>query len=508
MSNSSRIAKNTLFLYLRSFVVLVISLYTSRKILEVLGIEDYGIYNVVGGVVGLMSFLNTSMAATYQRYFNYEMGKHNNNGLAKLFQSSLSVQLLYAILTILIAETLGLWFLDHKLIISPERIDAARWVYHISIASFALTMFQAPFTALIIAYEKMDILAYISILETVLKLAIVYMLDLSLADKLLLYGLLSFGVILLSTIMYMVVCRVKFRVCKIGLDWNRQNLKELIQFGGWGMLGSLAITLKGQGVSVVLNMFFGPVVNAAQGIANQIMNAVNQFVASFQSAFRPQLTKSYAEGDLSYMYKLYYTATKISFYLILVLSLPIIMETPMILRLWLGNNVPEHTVVFTRLTLLTTMIGAYANPTSCIAYAVGRIKWFTIIVSTLNLMIVPIAYIVLRMGATPKSALIVCLVITIFAQITRLLVLKHLEASFSLKHYLSKVIWPTLLVAMTSMIIPMTLKWFVSNSDSFLSSIIVGAGAIISVLLCVFIFGLDNAERTVLWSKFKHVIHK
>ena len=507
MSTASRIATNTIFLYLRSFLVLVITLYTSRKVLEILGVEDYGVYNVVGGVVGMMSFLNTSMAASYQRYFNCEMGRNNNAKLTDLFKSSLAVQMSYVTLTILAAETLGLYLLEHELVIAPERMTAARWVYHMSILSFALTMLQTPFIALIISYERMGIFAYISILEAILKLVIVYCLYLFDSDKLILYSMLGLGVVFLNTIIYALVCRFKFSVCELKLKWDKTILKELASFGGWGMMGSLAITLKNQGMAILLNIFFGASINAAQGIANQVMNAVTQFVASFQNSFRPQLTKSYAAGDMPYMYKLFYISTKISFYMIWCLSLPIMLNISTVLNLWLGkDNVPEYAGIFTVIILLTTAISAYANPTSCVAYATGRIKWFTITVSGLNMLIIPVSYIVLKMGAAPQYALVASLIITILVQIVRLFVLKKLECSFSLRDYFVKTVWPTIIVAVVSTMLTLSVKLYVD--DSTWEGLIVSTVAILSVLFCSILLGLTKDERDMLLSKVRRIIYR
>ena len=416
-SNSTRIAKNTFFLYIRSFFVLLISLYTSRIVLRELGVEDFGIYNVVGGVIGMISFLNSSMASTYQRYFNFEMGKKNEKGLADLFKSSITVQLIYAAIIVIIAETIGVWFLNTQLVISPDRMIAAQWVYQISILSFVITVFQAPFTALIISNEKMNIFAIVSILDAVLKLLIVFMLPYFDYDKLIIYSFLLILITLLNFLIYIFVCKRKFSTCVISFNWNRENLKSLFSFGSWTMIDSLSQALKSQGLNILLNIFFGSVVNAARGIAYQVLNAINQFVQNFQTSFRPQLTKSYAEGDLDYMYKLYYSSTKISFFLLWCLSLPIIIETPAILGLWLGDNVPEYTIVFTRIILLTALVSAYANPTSGIAYATGKIKTFNILVSGLNLLIVPIAYLFLKLGFGPESAMIVSLIMSVIVQI-------------------------------------------------------------------------------------------
>ena len=504
-SNSTRIAKNTFFLYIRSFLILIISLYTSRVVLKALGVEDYGIYNVVGGVISMLSFLNTSMSATYQRYFNYEMGRKNEKSLSNLFKSSITVQIIYAIVIIAIAETLGLWFLNTKLIISPDRMVAAQWVYHISIISFVIVVFQAPFTALIISNEKMNIFAIVSIFDAILKLLIVFLLPYINYDKLIVYALLLISITFLNLIMYIVVCKRKFSTCKISLNLNKENLKSLLSFGGWGMIGSLAYTLKSQGINLLLNIFFGPVVNAARGIAYQVLHAVDMFAHNFQTSFRPQLTKSYAEGDLSYMYKLYYSATKISFYMLWCLSLPIIIEAPKILSLWLGDNVPEYTVIFTRIILLTALVSAYANPTSAIAYATGKIKIFTIWVSGLNLLIVPIAYLFLKLGYAPQSAMIVSLMMTVLVQVVRLLIIRKI-IPFSIKTYTKKVFIPTLIVFTLSPIIPCICKY--NFPDTYISTFAICIISIISVGIITWLIGLDSNEKDLLVSKIKIVIKK
>lgn len=501
-SNSTRIAKNTFFLYIRSFFVLLISLYTSRIVLRELGVEDFGIYNVVGGVIGMISFLNSSMASTYQRYFNFEMGKKNEKGLADLFKSSITVQLIYAAIIVIIAETIGVWFLNTQLVISPDRMIAAQWVYQISILSFVITVFQAPFTALIISNEKMNIFAIVSILDAVLKLLIVFMLPYFDYDKLIIYSFLLILITLLNFLIYIFVCKRKFSTCVISFNWNRENLKSLFSFGSWTMIDSLSQALKSQGLNILLNIFFGSVVNAARGIAYQVLNAINQFVQNFQTSFRPQLTKSYAEGDLDYMYKLYYSSTKISFFLLWCLSLPIIIETPAILGLWLGDNVPEYTIVFTRIILLTALVSAYANPTSGIAYATGKIKTFNILVSGLNLLIVPIAYLFLKLGFGPESAMIVSLIMSVIVQIVRLFVLRRL-LPFSLKTYFKEVIIPTSVVFLLTPIIPYFCKYIMQ--ESLVYSLLICFISVISVGFLGWIFGLNNTEKQIIKSKLPFI---
>lgn len=505
VSNSSRIAKNTFYLYLRSFFVLLISLYTSRVILRVLGIEDYGIYNVVGGLIGMISFLTSSMSATYQRYFNYEMGRKNEIALTDIFRSSITVQLIFAIIIVIIAETIGLWFLNNKLIISPERIVAARWVYHISIISLVLSIFQAPFTALIVSNEKMDIFAVVSIIDVVLKLIIVLVLQYINYDRLIVYSIFLKCISILNLLMYVFICKKRFTVCKISLNWDKNNLKALFSFSGWGMMGSLAYTLKSQGINVLLNMFFGATINAARGISYQVLHAVSMFITSFQTSFRPQLTKSYAECNYSYMYKLYYSASKISFYLLWGLSLPIIVETSTILNLWLGDNVPEYTVVFVRIILLTALIDVYANPTSAIAYATGDIKKINILVSSINLSIVPIAYIFLKLGFGPTSTMLVSFIMTIIVQIVRLFVLKKM-ITFSVLTYVKKVIVPTLSVLALSSTIPYLIKSFIK--ESLISSVFICFISVVSVIFFSLALGLNKDEKAFILSKLKFLKNK
>ncbi|MBR3831715.1 MAG: hypothetical protein IKJ52_10800, partial [Muribaculaceae bacterium] len=461
-----------------------------------------GIYNVVGGVIGMISFLNSSMASTYQRYFNFEMGKKNEKGLADLFKSSITVQLIYAAIIVIIAETIGVWFLNTQLVISPDRMIAAQWVYQISILSFVITVFQAPFTALIISNEKMNIFAIVSILDAVLKLLIVFMLPYFDYDKLIIYSFLLILITLLNFLIYIFVCKRKFSTCVISFNWNRENLKSLFSFGSWTMIDSLSQALKSQGLNILLNIFFGSVVNAARGIAYQVLNAINQFVQNFQTSFRPQLTKSYAEGDLDYMYKLYYSSTKISFFLLWCLSLPIIIETPAILGLWLGDNVPEYTIVFTRIILLTALVSAYANPTSGIAYATGKIKTFNILVSGLNLLIVPIAYLFLKLGFGPESAMIVSLIMSVIVQIVRLFVLRRL-LPFSLKTYFKEVIIPTSVVFLLTPIIPYFCKYIMQ--ESLVYSLLICFISVISVGFLGWIFGLNNTEKQIIKSKLPFI---
>lgn len=442
-SKTSNIVKNTFYLYLRSLFVLLVSLYTSRVVLRELGVDDFGIFNVVGGVVGMLEFIRATMQSTYQRYFNYEMGCSNYEKLKKIFSTSLSIQLILVTIFVIVSESIGLWFVYNKLLIPIDRVSAAIWVYHISIVSCALTFFSSPFLAAVTAYERMDVFAVISIVDALLKLVICYLLSICSYDKIILYSLLIFFINLLDLIMYIVYSLKRLEIVSLRFIWNIKDIRAMLSFSSWSLIDTISGTLKTQGLNVLLNVFFGPVVNAARGIAAQILNSVMQFTNSFQTAFKPQLVKSYANGNRQYMETLYYSATKISFFLMYILSMPLILETDSILKLWLGNNVPLHTIEFSRLVLITSWMGAFANPTSTIAYATGKIKIFSLTASLCNLFILPMSYVVLKLGGSPESSMIVSLIIAIITQIIRVVIVYKI-ADLSALIYFKKVIIPCL----------------------------------------------------------------
>lgn len=501
-SNSSRIVKNTIALYMRSLVILAVTLFTSRVVLNALGVEDYGIYNVIGGVIGMLSFLNNTMSATYQRYFNVAMGEGKEQDIKRLFRLSLSIQLLMTVIVVALGETVGLWFLNNKLVIPESRMMAARVLYQVSIVSFILTLFKSPFTALITAYEKMSIYAVFSVIEAILKLGIAYMVVISPGDKLIVYSLLCLAVPAVDFSLYVIFCKKRIATTDIGFCWEKKQLIDMTSFSGWSVIGTLAYTLKSQGINIVLNLFFGPVVNAARGVASQVMAAVNQFIQSFQTSFRPQLTKSYAKGDYDSTMRLYYGATKLSYFLLFTITLPLLFETDQILHIWLGKNVPEYSVVFTRVILLTSLVSAFANPTTAIAYATGRIKKFSIIVSSFNLLIVPVAYLFLKLGYGPTSAMVVSLVITVIVQIVRLFVVANMTV-LKVSDYFMKVFLPVAIYTVVT-IVPPAVIWL-SLSQGWLRLIIIILVSVISSLMFAWLVGLNRAEKQFVISKFQSI---
>ena len=421
-STNKRIAKNALLLYFRMLFMMLVSLYTSRVVLATLGVEDFGIYNVVGGVITMFSFFNGAMSSSTQRYITFELGRGDFDQLQKVFQTSVNIHLLVALLILFLGETIGLWFFYEKMVIPASRMTAAFWVYQFSIITMMVMIVSVPYNAAIIAHEKMSIFAYISILEVLLKLGIVYLLYLTRSDKLIMYAALLCATQLLIRIVYGHYCSCHFKEVRYYWGWDLKLFKEMLYFGGWNLWGGFATVLFSQGINILLNMFFGPFVNAARGIAVQVQGAVTQFSTNFQTALNPQITKSYALGDFTYMHSLIFRSSKFTFLLLAVISFPILLETEMILQLWL-NMVPAYTVVFVRLMLCITIIDAMGGAFMVAAQSTGRVRFYQSVVGGILLAIVPVSYVVLRLDLGVYSLFISVSVLLHFLFVCLLFVL-------------------------------------------------------------------------------------
>ena len=354
-TNNKRIAKNTLMLYIRMLFIMVVSLYTSRVVLQALGVEDFGVFNVVGGIVTMFTFINSAMVSSTQRYLNFELATGNESKLKSVFNTSVQIHAIIAITIIVLGETIGLWFLLEKLVIPEGRMTAAIWVYQCSILSCAVNIMSAPYNADIIAHEKMSAFAYISVLEVSLKLLIVYLLWLSPYDKLIVYAILTLMIQIIIRSIYSGYCHKHFTESKLVWQFNKPLFKEMSGFAGWSFVGNLASILFNQGLNMMLNIFFGPVINAARGIAVQVQSTVTQFVTGFQTAINPQITKNYAEGNLEQMHSLMFRSARFSFLLLYFISLPVLLETKFLLTIWL-KEVPENTIIFTQFILINQLI--------------------------------------------------------------------------------------------------------------------------------------------------------
>ncbi|WP_321290633.1 oligosaccharide flippase family protein [uncultured Sunxiuqinia sp.] len=501
--NNKRIAKNTLLLYFRMFLTMGISLYTSRIVLNTLGIEDFGIYNVVGGIVMMFSFLNTSMASATQRFLSFELGRNDLKELKRVFAMSLNIHATIAVVIFIVAETAGLWFLNNRMSIPLNRLLAANWVYQFSIFAFVVTIMSVPYNALIISHERMNIFAMVSIAEVTLKLIIVIVLQRLNADKLKLYAILVFFVALFIRLIYGIYCRRNLKGSKYYFFWDKQLYKRLISYAGWNLWGNAAAVTYSQGVNILLNLFFGPSINAARGIAFQVKNAVNGFVSNFQMALNPQIVKSYAEKDLLYMHQLIFQGARYSFFLLFILSLPVIIEADTILLLWL-KIVPDYTVLFCRLILINALIDSISGPLMTAAQASGKIKVYQGVVGGLLLLILPMSYTFLAWGYPPQITLIISISVSIIALGARLLIISPL-VKLSIRSFF-KQITRILIVVFSSVILPILLKY--SIEDMFLRLLVVCVASTVSVLSAIYFLGLRKEEVAFVRERFIDVLSK
>lgn len=502
--NNKRIAKNTILLYIRMMLILLVSLYTSRIVLDKLGVTDYGIYNVVAGVVAMLGFLNGSMANAVQRYLSFELGKENDSNVRKIFNVSILAHLGIAIIVFIIMELIGVWYLNNYMVIPKNRLEAANWVLQCSIITTIFTIIQVPYNALIIAKEQMGIYAYISILEVVLKLIIVYFLSLLDFDKLKLYSILIMLVTLLILSIYKSYCTHKFKEAKFKLVSDKKMLSNLLSFASWNMLGEIAWVFTGQGVNIILNLFFGPTVNAARGLADQINAAVMRFISNFQTAVNPQLIKSYASNQLQEMKLLLFRSIKFSFFLMLLISMPLILKMDFILNIWL-KEVPKYAVEFCQLVLICSLTSTISNLFSQIARAYGKIRNYQIIVSTILFLNFPLSYIALKIGASPLSTMLINISIQLFLIYVRLhITCKMIE--LNKREFTKRVLYPIISVTFISSIIPLIVCHYSNNTAG--SFIIICALSIISVILTIYFIGINKDERQILYSFAKKISKK
>lgn len=504
-TNNKRIAKNTILLYFRTFITLLVTLYTSRVVLQVLGETDFGIYNIIGGVILIFSFLSNALAISTQRFMNFEMGKNDENAVRKVFSMSLTVHIFIVFIIIALAETIGLWFLETKMNIPENRMPAAHWVYQLSILSCCVNILRVPYNACIISYEKMSFYAYVSIVEAVLKLVVVYFLLIFIYDKLIVYSFLMFLVIAIISLSYKVYCNKKFNISHYKFFWDKQLFYRITGFSVWSLFGSAANMAASHGVAIVVNIFCGVVANAAMGIANQVSHAVSVFITNFQTAFSPQLMKSYAANNQDYFMSLIYKTSRYSYYLMLLLGYPLILCCEPILNLWLGNgNVPVFTVQFTQLMIIFCMIDAMSGPLWISVQATGKIKNYQILMCCLISMNMPVAYMILKLGYSPVWVLVAKVVINLIVHFMRIIYLKRAIKLLALD-YIKKVM--IRVVAVTIISVPLPYMFYYYNhdmADIFISIIL----SVFMVLISIFAIGITKDERNLLFSKFNSSIIK
>lgn len=491
VTTNKRIAKNTALLYFRTLFTLAVSLYTSRMVLSILGVMDYGIYNVVGGVVTMLNFLNGAMSSSTVRYLTFEQGRGNMEQLRKLFGMSFMIHAFIATLVALLAETLGIWFINTHLQIPDSRMDAVWWVYHCSVISACLSMLMIPYTSVIIARERFTIFAYIGIINVLFRLGVVMLLAYLPFDKLKVYAFLLLCVQLIAQLLQMLYCHRQFSEIYLSPVRDKKLFSEMSSFAGWSMVGELSLIAYTQGLNMLLNMFFGPLINAARGVAVQVQTAVNSLSINFQAAVNPQITKSYAVNDLQQMHRLIYVSSKYSFFLLFLLSFPIMLETQRLLECWLVA-VPNHTVNFVRLMLCIIIMDGMANPLIMSAKATGKIKNYQLVVGTLALMTVPLSYLALKMNMPPESVFVVHLMMTVFSQIARLWIIRPMVL-LSLRTYFNEVIGKIIKVVILPFLFVTLCYCFFNPGKS--GELFICIVAELIAFVSVYFLGLGNVEK-------------
>lgn len=502
LSGNKLIARNTAFLYIRMAIILIVTLYTSRVILNVLGVIDYGVYNVVAGFVSMFAFLNASFVATIQRFYNYEIGQSGKDGIYKVYKTAIVIQIVLAIVILVLTETIGLWYLNNKLVIPIERMAAARVLFHCSVVSMMLVILQVPFSAMIMAFERMDYYAIVGIIDILLKLFIVIILKFFLTDKLIAYAILLLCVSIIVFSLYCVYARINLlsTINKTDFSFEGCLFKSMLSFSAWSMLGAFAQVVRNQGLNIILNLFFGPVVNAARGISYQIKGALSGFIANIQTSVRPQLVSSYSEGNKARSFRLMYSISKICFFFLFLMALPICIEMDYILRLWLGNVVPEFTSVFSRLILCIALIDVLNGPVSMIMYASGKIGLYNVITSVIGLLVLPFSYILLKLGNQPYVVYIFSLIISVFVQIASVIIMKCI-VGVRVKDYISYVILPTAIVVVLATPLPVISHYIMEQSLTRLLVVILSS--ILTVGLSTYFVGLNRSEQNLLISFLK-----
>ena len=493
-SQNKRIAKNTLALYLRMMVQMLIGLYTSRVILQALGVDDFGIYNVVGSVTAMLSLINGAMSNATMRFITFELGRDNQQRLNEVFCVSMNIHIIIAIITFIFLDTFGLWFLYNKMIIDPYRLNAAFWVLQFSIVTCVFSILSVPYNACIIAHEKMGAFALISLYQTLFTLLLALFLPHYSGDRLILYAIFLMAVQLTMQLIYFMYCKKHFSETSYRLIWKKPLFVEMAKFAGWTMNGSIACLGYTQGLNILINMFFGTAVNAARGVAFTVQSKIMGFCDNFQTAVRPQITKTYSSNDLKRMHSLIIGSSKFSYYLLLLLSLPIYIEIEEILRIWLGI-VPEHTANFVRIILLCSAVDILRNPMNAAIHATGKIKKFQLWEANTLLLIIPVAYVVLKQGYAAEYAFIVQFIIFVIVQIERVLIVCP-QIHMRKMYYVSLLIFPIIKVTLSAISIPviMMIFWPIESSNWFQFSIFI----IISLLsssLSIYFLGLKEREK-------------
>lgn len=502
--NNKRIAKNTILLYIRTLFVMVISLYTSRVVLQVLGVEDYGVYQVVGGLVAMFSVISSSLSSAISRFITFEIGRGDMERLKRIFSTSIIIQLCLCVIVALAVEIGGLWFMHTEMQIPAGRLEAAEWVLHCSVLTFCINLLSIPYNACIIAHEHMKAFAYVSVVEAMLKLGILFLIIYSPIDSLVTYAILLTLVAASIRLAYTVYCHKYFEETKTTLIFDKSIFKEMSGFSGWSFFNNTSFILNNQGVSMLMNVFFGVTVNAARGIAIQVESAVLQFVNNFTTALNPQITKSYANGDLGNMYKLVCRGAKFSFFSMLILSLPIILEANQILNIWL-TRVPEHTVIFVQLSMIMGMCDCIGTTGYTACMATGKLKKYSLTLTPLIVLEFPLSWLLFYYGASVESSYYLYILIKLLVLFVRMFLMQSMTG-LNCYMYIKGVFFPIILTTLFSIIIPILIIIFMD--ENILRFFMLLIASTISVIVSSLFLGMTRIERNVIIQKSSNFFSK
>ncbi len=506
-SNNKRIAKNTVYLYLRMLFTTVLSLYTARIVLKVLGIEDFGIYNVVGGVVTFMGFLTAAMSSATQRYLTYQLGTENSLKYKQTFSLLINVYLIFCGISLIVLEITGPLYINRFMTIPSERITSAQWVFQFSLLSFLLNTFSVPYRSSIVAYEKMGVYAYIGIVEAILHLGIVVALPYIPIDKLIVYGFLMTIVNIVIVVVMMDYCRRKLEDCRYIIFWDTKYIKELISYSGWNLFGSTTGVMNLQGQALVLNYFFGPIVNAGKAVADRVNSMITQFSQNFYMAVTPQIIKSYASGDIKYMRSLVLNSSRLSFLMLFVISVPLITVMGPLLKLWLGEEqVSVEMVKFCQCTIIYALVNVLEQPITMAVRATGNIKKYQIVVGSITLTFIPLCILLFILGAPAYTSMLLLSLVYLMALAVRIEIVAPIIQINMIK-YVQNVILPISLMLLSTMVI-MTIFFIFFPQGGSLGWLITGIFSFLIALIgCLFI-GLKRNERNLLWLYILNKIRK
>ena len=502
--NSKRIAKNTALLYVRMLLMMAVQLYTSRVVLNALGVTDFGIYNAVGGFVMMFTVISGSLSAAISRFITFELGRGDLSRLTRIFSTAVIIQLLIGLVIVLLGESVGLWFLNERMTIPPERLAAANWILQLSLVSFVINLVSVPYNACIIAHERMSAFAYIGLLEAGGRLLIAFLIVCAPFDRLVYYGALMCLVALIVRLTYGMYCKRHFSECRFRWYFEGGLFREIAGFAGWNFIGSSSGVLRDQGVNMLINVFCGPAVNAARGIAMQVSAAVSSFSSNFMMAINPQITKSYAQGNRDYLMTLVCQGSRLSFYLLLFLSMPILVETHAVLQLWL-KVVPAHSVAFVRLVLIYVMSESVSSPLVTLMLATGNIRTYQILVGGCQMLNFPVAYLLLKMGYAPETTMAAAIVIALMCLTTRLYMLRRM-VQLPVRHFLRHTVLNVLVVSLVSCVLPL---WSATLLEEGLPRLaLVVAVSVCSVACTVYFVGCTKAEREFVVARSARIIGK